>query len=57
MMKEYMKMIRLYYQEIKKELEAKGVKFETNSDTEVLLSNYIEKKNKLSMITGACLLF
>ncbi|PRR79641.1 asparagine synthase (glutamine-hydrolyzing) [Clostridium vincentii] len=34
------------YQEIKKELEAKGCTFETNSDTEVLLANYIEKKEE-----------
>ena len=34
------------YQETKKELEAKGCTFETNSDTEVLLANYIEKKEE-----------
>jgi len=34
------------YQEIKMDLIGKGYQFETNSDTEVLLTNYIEKKEE-----------
>ena len=34
------------FNEIKSDLIEKGYKFETNSDTEVLLSNYIEKKEE-----------
>ena len=34
------------YRELKKDLEKKGYKFKTNSDTEVLLVSYIEYKEK-----------
>ncbi|MBD7910836.1 MULTISPECIES: asparagine synthase (glutamine-hydrolyzing) [Clostridium] len=34
------------YKSIKENLELKGYDFKTNSDTEVLLTNYIEKKEK-----------
>jgi asparagine synthase (glutamine-hydrolysing) len=41
------------YRELKKELEAKGVAFTTESDTEVLLKLYIDQKeNSLSKLNG-----